>query len=381
MDLSGEDALRLNVLLANSPQAIRINESTMTVHALSEKGEAKVPLTPNCRDDKYLVKVRQMLSGHVLGSPGGYPVFLKRWTRMGQTRDDNLEQLLLLGEPEAVMAVVNSPGLTDELARRAWWIEPTSEMARQMLRWEAIRKAPMGKVLAEHLVEHLAFEDEPAMMIESVRLALSEPDLIDTAAKASIWKRGQRKNAFLLGFLISSPDDFPELKRARSDAEAVAGRLGAMAESGNPFARALLRTISPAGQTYLDTARSILSKPFNQDVVNLLLDTLATYFSHLLPDCENDCIIDELLADAEALCKGQDVVRLKCPSGLKALLETVPELESDVRALLILARLGYPVVRPIFSKSTAIGSLMRKKLTPVSAPIFAQIDTLTKASL
>lgn len=381
MDLSGEDTLRLNVLLANSPQAIRINESSMTLYALSQQGEAKVALTPNCKDEKYLVKVRQMLSGHVLGSPGGYPVFLTRWTRMGQTRDDNLEQLLLLGEPEAVMAVVNSPGLTNELARRAWWIEPTSEIARQMLRWETIRKSPMGKVLAAHLVEHLAFEEEPALMVESVRLALSDPDLIDPEAKASIWKRGQRKNAFLLGFLVSSPDDFPQMKPARRDVDILRARIGELAERGNPFAVMLLRCASPAGQTYLETARDILAKPFNQDVVNLLLDTVAGYFGQLLPDCENDCVIDELLSDAEALCKGESIGHVECPGGLRELLAVAPELEADLRALLILARLGYPVVRPIFSKSTAIGSLMRKKLGPVTEPIFAQIDTLRQASL
>ena len=36
--LAAEDALRLNVLLANQPLAIRINESTMTVHGLTVRG-------------------------------------------------------------------------------------------------------------------------------------------------------------------------------------------------------------------------------------------------------------------------------------------------------------------------------------------------------
>ena len=39
MDLSSEDALRLNVLLANKPQAIRIDESAMVVYGLSEQGQ------------------------------------------------------------------------------------------------------------------------------------------------------------------------------------------------------------------------------------------------------------------------------------------------------------------------------------------------------
>ena len=116
MELSSEDSLRLNVLLANPLQAVRIDESSMTVHALSDQGEASVKLNPRGRDDQYLKKVRELLSSQVLGSPGGYPVFLRRWTRMGQARDNSLEQLLLLGEPEAVVAAVSAQGLTDELA-------------------------------------------------------------------------------------------------------------------------------------------------------------------------------------------------------------------------------------------------------------------------
>ncbi|MDH5469003.1 MAG: sulfur reduction protein DsrS, partial [Gammaproteobacteria bacterium] len=71
MDLSPEDALRVNVLLAGNLKAVRIDESRMTLHALSDKGEACIQLTPNCRDESYLRRVRETLSSHVLGSPGG----------------------------------------------------------------------------------------------------------------------------------------------------------------------------------------------------------------------------------------------------------------------------------------------------------------------
>ena len=70
-DLSREDALRLNVLLHSNPVAIRIDESAMVVHGLSERGEAKLPLNPNCRDDLYLRRVRELISGHVLGGDKG----------------------------------------------------------------------------------------------------------------------------------------------------------------------------------------------------------------------------------------------------------------------------------------------------------------------
>ncbi len=62
MDLTPEDALRINVLLASQVQAIRIDESRMTLVALSGKGEAKIQLNPNCRDDSYLRRVRETLS-------------------------------------------------------------------------------------------------------------------------------------------------------------------------------------------------------------------------------------------------------------------------------------------------------------------------------
>ena len=79
MQLSQEDSLRLNVLLNQSVQAIRIDEGKMLVYGLTEKGEAKIQLNPNCKDELYVKRVRETISSHVLGSPGGYPVFLKRW--------------------------------------------------------------------------------------------------------------------------------------------------------------------------------------------------------------------------------------------------------------------------------------------------------------
>ena len=117
VDLAPEDALRLNVLLAGEIHAVRIDEGAMTLHALTPKGEAKISLHRNCRADLYVMRVRELLGGHALDSPGGYPVHLRRWTRMGHASPKNLAALLKLGEPEAVTAVALAPTLSDELAR------------------------------------------------------------------------------------------------------------------------------------------------------------------------------------------------------------------------------------------------------------------------
>ena len=107
MDLSPEDSLRLNVLLTQGLQAVRIDESRMLVYALTERGEARVGLNPNCRNEQYIRNVKALLSSHSLGSPGGCPVYLNRWTLMWQARDDSLEQLLVptIGYPNAAAAL------------------------------------------------------------------------------------------------------------------------------------------------------------------------------------------------------------------------------------------------------------------------------------
>jgi hypothetical protein len=165
MELSHEDSLRLNVLVKQDLRAVRIDESSMIVHALTGKGEARVQLNPNCRDDVYLRRIRELLSTHALGSPGGYPVYLKRWTRMGQMREQSLDSLLILGEPEAVIAVAHAAGLTEEVARRAWWIMPTAEVARKMLECANVANSELGRELAEFLIEFLPFEPESSDIV------------------------------------------------------------------------------------------------------------------------------------------------------------------------------------------------------------------------
>ncbi len=369
MELSSQDALRLNVMLANRPQAIRINESTMTVHALSSRGEARVSLNPNCRDEQYLRQVRELLSGHVLGSPGGYPVYLKRWTRMGQMRDESLEQLLLLGEPEAVMAAVCAPGLTDELARRAWWIMEDAEHARRMLANPMIAKGAMGPVLGDYLAEHLAFETEPEVMIETVRLIL-QPGLLGEESRAELWKRAARKNAYYVGFLAALPDALPVQMPAHPASTAHRPALQALEAAGSVQAGLLLRVFSSAGQAFLDTAALVLEKPANQEVVSLTLDILRSYFSPLRSEGDPDQTLEALLAEAEAHCTAA------CDAEIGAVLAVAPQLLAELRAARVLSGLGYGVLRAALGGTTAIGSLMRRKLEPVLSGVLEQVRVL-----
>ncbi|MBK1630520.1 sulfur reduction protein DsrS [Thiohalocapsa halophila] len=373
MELASEDNFRLNVLLANKPKAIRIDESKLIVYGLSDKGEAKVDLNPTGRPEQYLRAVKELISGHILGSPGGYPVYLKRWTRMGQMRDESLEQLLMLGEPEAVVAAVGSPGLTEELARRAWWAMEDADNARRMLQNPNIVASGMGPVLADYVLDYLPFETETDQQTDSVRLIL-QPGLLEPAKVDDLWSKSGRKQAYLVGFLQARPDDLPQPLAPRSDADVLADQLAPLSGAGNPAARLLLRALSGAGQTYLKTVAAVLEKPPNQDVVTAAFDCLRDYFADLRPEGDPKLPLPELEAEARAFAAGDGA-----PVAVQALLASCPQARGDVAAMRILSGVGYGVIRPVLRDPTTLGSLMRRKLQPIMDPIQAQLASLRRA--
>lgn len=323
-ELSPEDQFRLNVLLAQDIKAIRIDEATQTLHALAAAGEASMPLHPNCRADKYFRILREHLSGHALGSPGGYPVYLSRWTRHGQMESSNLSQLLLIGEPEAVVAVVHSPSLTDELAEYAWWAMPTIENARLMLMREAVAKGKMGHILTEFLVEHLPFLQEDHLAIMDTVAVLLYAGTLTPEQRLAIWKRGKRQNSYYVAFLETCPDDLPPAPLAR------------------PSETGWDRPLGEAGQTFVEACIEILTRPDIQEVVSRTLDAIGRYFT----------------------------------PAVEATLH--PDLEPKRDAILRLAQVSTALTNPVFARSTAIGSLMRRKIEPLTAPILADLTLLKK---
>ncbi len=372
MELSSEDSFRLNVLLANRPQAIRIDESRMIVYGLSDKGEAKVTLNPVGRPETYLRAVKELISGHVLGSPGGYPVYLRRWTRMGQMRDESLEQLLMLGEPEAVVAAVGSPGLTDELARRAWWAMEDAGNARRMLENPTIAAGAMGPTLAAYLIDYLPFETEAEAIMASVRLVL-QPGLIDAEQRLELWQKSGRKQAYLVGFLQALPDDLPQQVAARADAEAVAAALSSAVADGNPCARLLVRVAGAPGQTFLKTMAAVLAKPPTQEVVTAAFDVLRDYFADLRPDGDPDLALQALQADADAYLAADGAAVRDC-------CRLLPGAAAQISAMRLLSGPGYGLIRSLLPDPTTLGSLMRRKLAPVSDVLAGGIRVLQSAA-
>lgn len=371
MELSLEDSLCLNVMLAAGVRAIRIDESALALYGLTDKGEASVKLHPTGKNEQYLKLVRETLSEHALDSPGGFPVYLRRWTRMGQNLGENLDKLLLLGEPEAVISVAYSPKITNDLARDAWWAMPTADNARRMLERECVAKGSMGKVLAEYLVENLPFEPDPHQIINTVRIVL-QPGLLNEESRLSLWNKTKHNNAYYVGFLECTPDNLLNPASPRADWETLRHNLAALIEAGNPYATLLVRVLSGQGQTFLRIAEEVMQQPATQDVVRALFNAISGYFAPVrLLATERDATLEIVLNEARALLDNNE----NNPP-LQAVLAAIPGLHAEIQAMLVLSGCSQSVTAPILNRTTAVGTLMRRKLEPVTSVVREYMSAL-----
>jgi len=214
MPLSSEDQLRIQVMFHNNPEAIRIDENRMVLYALTQNGEASIPLSPNCTNDNYIKELKGMLAEYTLGSSGGYPIYLKRWSRMGDTEGSHLQKFLLLGEPEAVVAVANSPALTIDLAHKAWWAVTNtaeqSEQGLQMLCHECVVKDSLGVEIAEYLMEYLPFLVNEEKILATLSTVLQD-GLLSEERVTKIWERSQDrgKGIYQIAFLQARVNSLP----------------------------------------------------------------------------------------------------------------------------------------------------------------------------
>ncbi|MDH5229721.1 MAG: hypothetical protein OEZ58_04660 [Gammaproteobacteria bacterium] len=358
MSISNQDRLKLNVLLRQNVKAIRIDESNMQVHACMEKGESKFPLNPTCPDHKYLRLVRELLSAHVTGSPGGYPVFIKRWTRMEQSKSTNLGSLLLLGEPEAVIAVANSPALSIEVAELVWWSLQSVEVAQMMLNNATIRASALGRELAKFLFEFLPFESEPQVIIDSLKLIV-KPGLLEENDLQNLWRRGQRKAIFCIGFLNQFEQPLPDTQSDHFLLNYVEAIDSSNNETMNAYLAQLQRICQAQGQQFLAVLKRSLEKYTSQEEIVEIIAIMDKYF-HLKEILDEANLIYLIEKFSEQKNQPEFVSRFE------AMLAALNELNKVEDALLI----------PVLSHTDAMGSVLRQKLEDVIGPIRSNIETL-----
>ena len=127
------------------------------------------------------------------------------------------------------------------------------------------------------------------------------------------------------------------------------------------------------GDRYLQAAiehgaLGILAKPPTQDVVNITFDVVRGYCSVIRPEGNPDLSWEPLRAEAAAFAQASP--------DAGAVLAVAPELEAELLALRLLSGLGYGLLRPLLKGSSAMGSLMRRKLEPVLTPLVHELNLL-----
>ena len=133
------------------------------------------------------------------------------------------------------------------------------------------------------------------------------------------------------------------------------------------------RILSAQGQTFFHFYDEVLRYPADKDVVIVLLEAISAYFAELRPlhACAGETV-EDIVANVALFISGQTN-----GSFLNQLLQEIPQLDKEVSAILALSCIDANIATPIMSQTTASGTLMRKKLEPVSMPILQLISVLT----
>lgn len=341
LELASEDSLRLNVLITQDVKAIRINESNMILYARLPDKEIKIQLHPTFNEERYLRQVKELLASKYLDSPAGFPVFMSRWTRMQQSGKQNLDALLKIGEPEAVVYTVNSPDLNAEQAKYAWWAIPSTEVAIELLKKPAVVNSELSAELREFLLEFLPFETDSNLIISAVHLLVSN-DLLTKQQKKSLLNKGKRKAHFLIGFLHCDCNIVP----GESSEHPQYASLEELSLIDATLFNQLQILLSPAGQNYLNILVTALKKFTDQESIIALFQTMQHFFQ---------------LSESPI---STDIAKL-----------SIMEL---IEAIQYLSNVHENQLNETLSRTNAVGSVLRKQLQPLTQPIIQHVESLLK---
>lgn len=356
-DLASQDRLRLKVLATRTVRAIRIDEDGARLTALTEEGEASVPLTPGANPTRYYRALRDYLSDTFLNLPGGYPAHIGRWTRMTSLRRDPA-RLLLLGDPEAVMAVACAGDMDAALAADTWWSAQSLEIALALLRHEQAPGWPVAPELAVYVLEYLPFEERSATVTEALGRIL-QPGLLEASRVAGLWQRGRRRHTWRSGFFLGHPSLFPARIDDHPRLDELQLRLRNRGLENDPVSDLLLTYCRVEGRKTLAALRDALDKPGEQEVVSLVFRELDRRMNWPGYAGSAPRDLDSAAAMADSL-----VARLH--QERPVLLQCLDDAAVDaLRSLAALCVVSDEMLAPVFGGNTFSGTVMRRHLDPL----------------
>ena len=207
-----------------------------------------------------------------------------------------------------------------------------------------------------------------------VRLCL-QGDILNNEEKEKLWARAKRRNPFYVGFLHTNPNQIPIEKPASKHFDTISQQLQSLTTDNNIYAKTIVDLLSTMGQTWLETLKLSLNKPVDQEVVISLFIAINNYFNlplnTLVKDGRGTRSIDIATQHSDEICENPIDKELKTViTALDA--EYLPLLD----AMLVLAQMGEHTLIPIFSGNDSVGTVMRKRLLPLTTPLLEKVDIL-----
>ncbi|BAF61254.1 hypothetical protein [Candidatus Vesicomyidisocius calyptogenae] len=349
--LNTEDILKLNVLIKTSI-AIRIDTYKLIVVGLNTQfKEQMINLSLTSDSDAYIKEVKELLINQVMGTmKGKYLSYLKHWSRIGQVTSSNLSLLLKLGEVEAVIAVSNAIKFDKNLLKLTWWCATNTanqaEIGRLLLTKDFVINTNIGRNIAKYLLELLPFIHDIEQLIDTTNLILQK-GLINKTEKAKLWEQGQKKTAFLVGFIerMNLKDIYFKI---HTDINIISFN----------FKHQDLQLISnKQTQLLLKTTINILKKINQETILYRTLDVLGQYLYH--PSITfKESIVDITNQANVMVCNIKDE-------------------REKLFARMLLAGVSERLVVSTISAHRLTGSAIRRKLINILSPIQKALDVLT----
>jgi hypothetical protein len=205
-------------------------------------------------------------------------------------------------------------------------------------------------------------------MIESARLCL-QPSLLSDDEVDGLWKKAKRRQSLYVGFLHTLPDDLPDTINEHKLFDTIKKKLESCLDD-NDYAQLLLRLLSDKGQTFLNTAQKVIEKASSQDTVVSLFMALNKYHNKSsLSDYIQLNIEDAEHSATEFMQNSDNKKAFECA-------ELLGDDRSKLVSLLVCSQMGERTLNHVFGQSDALGSVMRKKLKPVTEPLNKHISNL-----
>lgn len=184
-------------------------------------------------------------------------------------------------------------------------------------------------------------------------------------------------NPFYVGFLHADAKQIPLDTACCSSYNKLSKKLDVLIQANNPYAKTLCALLNENGQRWLETIKLSLKKPVDQDVVISLFIAIGKYFDlpiHTLRlDNRGTRSIEIAIAHSDDICKNPD------NDALAALLNILEnEEQALVNAMLVIAQMGEHTLIPIFSGNESVGTVMRKRLLPLTTPLLEKVDILIR---